>query len=207
MTAVAKTALDALAAAAADIFEARAMAGGEGAADAAIVAEALKAPQAYEAREPVGATVLHHLPAALDRAASGPHPDLIAALRAAAPHLAWGQVRSYREAMPRAFLDGYAHVGLMGRGGHYPDDRARCGLLLFGPGIDYPAHSHPARELYLVLDGTAQWWREGEDYLARPPGSFLLHTERQSHAMRMGADGLLALWAWTGDLETEAAID
>ena len=101
--------------------------------------------------------------------------------------------------MPRDFLDGYAHVNLLGRGGHYPDDRARCGLLLFGPDIDYPAHSHPARELYLVLDG--------EDYLARPPGDFLLHTERQSHAMRMGADGLLALWAWTGDLETEAAID
>jgi mannose-6-phosphate isomerase-like protein (cupin superfamily) len=97
-------------------------------------------------------------------------------------------------------------VNLLGRGGQFPDDRARCGPLLFGPDIDYPAHSHPARELYLVLDGTAEWWRDGEDYIARP-AIVLLHTERQSHAMRMGAEGLLDLWTWTGDLETEAAIN
>ncbi|MBT5416195.1 MAG: cupin domain-containing protein [Rhodospirillaceae bacterium] len=207
----AKAAMDGLLATAGDVYEAWAAAGGEGAADAAIVAGALCAPQAYDALEPVGAPVLRHLPAALDRAAAGPHGGLIAALLealgVAAPHLAWGQLPSYRDTMPREFLDGYAHVNLLGRGGHYPDDRARCGLLLFGPDIDYPAHSHPARELYLVLDGTAEWWRDGEDPVKRPPGSLLLHSEGRSHAMRMAADGLLALWAWTGDLETEAAID
>lgn len=203
----AKTALAALRTAAADVYEDWAERGGEGAADAAIVAQALRAPQGYEPLDPAGAPVLRHLPGALERAAAGPHPGLIAAIGAAAPHLVWTQVKSYRAVMPRTFLDGYAHVNLLGRGGHFPDDRARCGLLLFGPDIDYPAHSHPARELYLVLDGTAEWWREGEDYRARPPGDRLLHEGSQSHAMRMGTEGLLALWAWTGDLETEAAID
>lgn len=207
MTPDPKAALDALCLAAADIYEDWSAGTEEGAADAAIVARALRAPENHAPLEPVGAPVLRHLPGALERGATGPHPGLIAALAAAAPHLVWDQVKSYREVMPRAFLDGYAHVNLLGRGGHFPDDRARCGLLLFGPDIDYPAHSHPARELYLVLDGTAEWWREGEDYRARPPGDRLLHAGGQSHAMRMGADGLLALWAWTGDLETEAAMD
>jgi mannose-6-phosphate isomerase-like protein (cupin superfamily) len=207
MTGDAKAALAALAAAAAEVYEGWAERGGEGAADAATVARALRAPEGYAPLESAGAPVLRHLPGALERAAGGPHPGLIAALGAAAPNLVWDQVKSYREVMPREFLDGYAHTNLLGRGGHFPDDRARCGLLLFGPDIDYPAHSHPARELYLVLDGTAEWWREGEDYVPRPPGDRLLHEGGQSHAMRMGADGLLALWAWTGDLESEAAMD
>ena len=207
MTAAARAALEALVAEAAAIYEEKAADGGEGAVDAGLVAAALRAPEGYVPLAPEPAPVLRHLPAAIERVEAGPYGALASALRAAAPHLVWGQVRSYRDVLPPHFLDNYAHVNLVGRGGHFPDDRARCGLILFGPDIDYPAHSHPARELYLVLDGTAEWWREGEDYVRRPPGSFLLHTERQSHAMRMGGEGLLALWAWTGDLETEATID
>jgi hypothetical protein len=35
----------------------------------------------------VAAAVLRHLPGVLERAAAGPHPGLVAALGAAAPHL------------------------------------------------------------------------------------------------------------------------
>lgn len=180
---------------------------GEGAADAAEVTAALAGPLAWEApgEAEAFAATRHFLPA-LDRATAGPMGGLAEALRAAAPHFAWMQNAGYRREMPRAFLDNYATLRLIGPDGPYLSDRVRVGLVLFGPDLYYPAHHHPARELYCVIDGTAEWWRAGEEPALRPPGSVLLHTENQDHVMTMRGDGLLALWAWTGDIHSPAVL-
>jgi mannose-6-phosphate isomerase-like protein (cupin superfamily) len=180
---------------------------GEGTADAAEVAAALAGPLDWASpgeAESFAAT-RHFLPA-LRRAAKGPMAGLAEALRAAAPHFAWMQNAGYRREMPREFLDNYATLRLVGPEGRYLSDRVRVGLVLFGPDLFYPAHHHPARELYCVIDGTAEWWRAGEAPALRAPGSVLLHTENQDHVMTMRGDGLLALWAWTGDIESPAVL-
>ncbi len=180
---------------------------GEGAGDAAEVADALAGPLAWAPPDEVEtfAATRHFLPA-LERASAGSMAGLAEALRAAAPHFAWMQSAGYRREMPREFLDNYAALCLIGPGGPYISDRVRVGLVLFGPDLYYPAHHHPARELYCVIGGTAEWWRAGEEPALRPPGSVLLHTENQDHVMTMRGDGLLALWAWTGDIHSPAVL-
>lgn len=180
--------------------------GSEGAGDAATIAASLAPPLEWRPREPATLTASRHFLPALESAANGPLTGLAADLRAVAPHAAWGQNPVYKRDMPKHFLDNYASLHLVGPDGPYVCDRVRAGFVLFGPNLHYAAHRHPARELYLVVDGTAVWWRAGGAPVERPPGSVLLHTENRDHATTMGAQALLALWAWTGEIMSPAVM-
>ena len=73
---------------------------------------------------------------------------------------------------------------------------------MIAPHTVYPAHSHPAIELYLVVSGTAIWQAGGAPATPQPPGSAILHPSGIPHAMITGAEPLLALFTWRGDLQT-----
>jgi Dimethlysulfonioproprionate lyase len=79
------------------------------------------------------------------------------------------------------------------------------GLLLLGPETLYPAHSHPASEIYIPL-GRAEWMRGDEPFMAREPGAVIPHRPNLVHATRSGAEPLAALYLWAGDLATHARI-
>jgi mannose-6-phosphate isomerase-like protein (cupin superfamily) len=82
-----------------------------------------------------------------------------------------------------------------------PDCRA--GFTLMAPDMFYPLHAHPAIELYLVISGHAQWTTPEAERIV-PPGEFVLHHSNQPHAMRTFAEPLLALYGWSGDIDTPA---
>ena len=44
------------------------------------------------------------------------------------------------------------------------------GFLVLGPETLYPDHSHRAAKVYHVIAGSAEWWRDGEEWITRPPG-------------------------------------
>jgi quercetin dioxygenase-like cupin family protein len=79
----------------------------------------------------------------------------------------------------------------------------RVGFTLMAPHTFYPLHNHPAVELYLVIAGTAEWIAPPAQRLV-PPGDLILHTSNQPHAMRTSHEPLLALYAWSGDIDTPA---
>lgn len=84
-----------------------------------------------------------------------------------------------------------------------PEAPYRCSSFCFGftmiaPDSLYPAHFHPAVELYYVLSGTAEWTLNGKAALQKP-GSFILHPANAVHAMRTGKEPLLAMYTWSGD--------
>jgi quercetin dioxygenase-like cupin family protein len=83
-----------------------------------------------------------------------------------------------------------------------------CGVLLLGPGTEYPAHSHEAEELYFPLAGRA-WWRSGElDWRLRPPGTSIHHPSWMVHAVRTEREPLLAAYVWrAGDLSAKSHIE
>jgi quercetin dioxygenase-like cupin family protein len=97
-----------------------------------------------------------------------------------------------------------AWAELVGPIAPFKSRRVCLGLTAIGPGLLYPAHYHPAVETYLVLHGSARWTANG---LTRqhPPGAFILHPANVIHAMKAGAEPLLAAYAWTGDVETLSA--
>lgn len=71
------------------------------------------------------------------------------------------------------------------------------GFTLIAPYSFYPAHFHPATELYYVLSGTAEWTLNGKSSW-QPPGSFILHPSNSIHSMRTAKEPLLALYTWSG---------
>ena len=123
--------------------------------------------------------------------------DLVAALIDRAPNLAWQQ--TYTEAdMPAQFLERYGWHEIAGQRGPIVSDQNALGVLLLGPEILYPRHHHAAEEVYLVLAGTADWQRDDGPFRRLPPGALVHHPPQARHAMRTGAEPLLALYAWCG---------
>ena len=132
--------------------------------------------------------------------------SLVAALAAQADALAWQQ--SYTAAdFGAAFLERYGWTELIGLRGPVRSKTIACGILMLGPDVDYPAHAHEAEELYLPLAGAAYWTRGHEAAIERPAGLPIHHSSWVPHAMRTGAEPLLALYVWRGgDLAAKSRI-
>lgn len=131
----------------------------------------------------------------------------VATLVRSAAHLAWR--RSYStETTSAEFQDNYGWTELVGLSGPLPSEHLACGVLLLGPHTRYPAHHHEAEEIYVPLSGTAEWLQPDGHFVSRAPGSVIYHASNQVHAMRTGADPLLALYAWrSANLNQSSQLD
>lgn len=128
------------------------------------------------------------------------------ALRRAAPSLSWRQTYGAAD-FGAEFLKGYGWSEFIGLRGPVPSTRLACGVLLLGPGIDYPPHQHEAEELYLPIAGAALWKKGEEPYRAVPPGTPILHESWTPHATRCEGTGVAALYLWRGgDLAAKSVI-
>jgi hypothetical protein len=143
----------------------------------------------------------------LSRFAAPETKALVEAIAAEAAELDWQQTYSSADFGQR-FLDNYSWSEWIGERGAFVSESVACGVLLLGPDIEYPAHSHEADELYLPLAGRA-WWRSGEaDWRLRSPGTWIHHPSWTSHAMRTAREPLLAAYLWRGgDLSAKSRID
>lgn len=97
-----------------------------------------------------------------------------------------------------------AFANIAGPKGPLVTTSVRLGLTLIGPEILYPEHHHPAVELYVVLNGTADWSAGGGAFVPRGPGAAILHPSGIRHATRTGPETLLALFGWTGAIEARS---
>jgi quercetin dioxygenase-like cupin family protein len=140
-----------------------------------------------------------HLDSALGAGRSAAEAGLAAALSTLAPLLAWTYSYPARTSQPDLSA-AVAFSQIVGPGGLRPSDRLRLGLTLIAPGTHYPPHAHPAIETYLVIAGTAFWSLGTATAAAQPPGTLILHPSGMAHAMQTGAEPLLAIWSWRGDV-------
>ena len=127
---------------------------------------------------------------------------LLQSISANATSLHWWQNQNYLTTMPKTFLDNYSSCYLVGPPGSNSPFHAtdiKVGLFLLGPGINYPAHNHPASEIYFVLSGSSIWQKGKQTERLEAPGNYIFHASNQPHAMRTLTKPLLALWAWIGD--------
>jgi Dimethlysulfonioproprionate lyase len=132
---------------------------------------------------------------------------LVEAIAALADELDWRQTYS-RADFGQRFLDNYGFSEWIGERGAFVSDAIACGVLLLGPNIEYPAHSHEAEELYLPLAGHALWRAGESDWRLREPGEWIHHRSWTIHAMRTGAEPLLAAYVWrAGDLSAKSRIE
>ena len=188
-------------------LEGEAARGGEAAGDCRAILAALPAVLPPPKPGPARTVAVNHLDGALGRANGTPMEGLARAFAPVIRGSGWLSTEGYRaQGMDQRFFDNYGYVKYMGPGTNAPDRGISAGCTMLGPHIHYPAHAHPARELYLVLSGTAEWQRGEEAWAARPPGSFVVHPSMAVHAMRTAGEALLALYFWTGDLTTESRL-
>ena len=68
--------------------------------------------------------------------------------------------------------------------------------MLMGPGVTYPGHRHAPREVYLLLTPGTQWRLDEGEWFPVQPGDLLVHEPWQWHAMRTGAEPMLAFAGW-----------
>lgn len=121
---------------------------------------------------------------------------LAAALERLSPFLAW-QTRGVFTDSDRT---NRAYVEFMGPDGMLKTDEIRLGIYWHDRHTFYPRHRHEAVELYHIVSGTAFWQHVTEDWIPRPPDSFVLHQRNEDHATKTVDQPLLALWSWLGDI-------
>jgi hypothetical protein len=157
------------------------------------------APGEVERKGGTRLPVCRHLATALDHARRQPGPagDLADAFAVIEPRLDW-QIRAGAEAHGEQFLDGHANATIAGPEGLEIRRDVRIGVSLMAPNVRYPDHHHPPEEMYVVLsDGQ---WRQADRPWHEPGiGGLVYNFPNVVHAMRSGANPLLAIWfLWTG---------
>lgn len=121
----------------------------------------------------------------------------------------WQVAANYPEAL-REVVRWKTLVGDNGSNGTgaVPQNDMSMGVLELDPGGYYPAHAHPAPEIYYVMSGTAEWSVGDETFLATP-GMAIYHAPHMPHRMvNKGTEKLQTvwcLWAPGGQREVLAA--
>jgi mannose-6-phosphate isomerase-like protein (cupin superfamily) len=154
--------------------------------------------------EPVELPACTYFGTALDLGRAGPEAPIAAGLAALAQRLRWTYGYPPDPRYPRLERR-IAFTLVLGPAAIWPSERMLLGFTLIAPHTNYPAHAHPAIELYLVVAGGASWRLGNAPAEIRPPGSVIVHPSGAPHAMITGAKPLLALFTWRGDLATSPA--
>jgi mannose-6-phosphate isomerase-like protein (cupin superfamily) len=145
-------------------------------------------------------------PCALDgaiRACLSTSPNPVAqAILAAQDLIPWG-VNPVAANMTAQAAGLIAVSTLMGPEGPIPSATFRLGLVYMVAQGYYPLHNHDADETYVLLAGGADW-TAGDDRRFRGAGDMVHHPSLMPHAFRTGAEGFVALWRWSGDINTHS---
>lgn len=156
--------------------------------------------------------VCAHLDAALHAARGAGAGRLAEAVAPLAIDAFWTQNPNYQRRPPAAdFLDGYGYFVVAGPADGAPafveSPSLAVGLLLLGPGTRYPAHRHPAEELYIPLTDHGEWQKGEAAWRVEPAGGIIHHPPDLPHATRAGQGPLLALYLWRGALAHHARLN
>lgn len=133
----------------------------------------------------------------LTRLASDATTELVHSFLATAETLHWRQTYVASD-FGAEFLDRYGYVELVGRRSRLRTDRMAAGLLMFGPDTHYPAHRHPAEEIYLPIAGTADYLMTDGAWQSAEPGTVIHNAPMVWHGTRTGDQPVLIAWAWLG---------
>jgi hypothetical protein len=157
---------------------------------------------AFRVPKPTRAAACRYLPETVG-AAIMVDSALAAAIAGLEEDLSWRHPDGYGDAeMGQSdFTDNYAHAEIIGPSGCFAGQDFRLGLLLLGPRLHYRDHFHPAPELYWILSGSSEWKCSDGGFVTHQPGETIWHESGVVHATRTLDQPLLALWAWTRDVD------
>ena len=113
----------------------------------------------------------------------------------------------YSDSYPAGMMQQMRAKRVIGPGGAIHDDETTFGVLELDPGAEYPAHRHPAPEVYYVIEGEAECVF-GEETFRVGPGSVIRTPPGAWHSFRnIGQGRFFAVaywWAPGGDRDVLA---
>ncbi len=143
--------------------------------------------------EPTQVPGFRHLSRTLDLGEAGPAADVASALRELEPTLHWAQnPRYHAENKGADFMDnyGWSALGLIGSG------KMSFGVLLLGPGIEYPLTSYASEGIFLVIGGSPEWISDDKPWARVEAGDIICRPFDGAEGKRPGEEPMLALYAW-----------
>ena len=137
--------------------------------------------------------------------------------------LPWTQTRVYLDALPAEFIRNYGYVRLVGPGDGavVHSERVALGVGVWGAGLHYPRHAHPAEEAYHVLAGEVRFRGAGgvrRELSPGTPGDCARNGPDEPHELWFGAPGgiekldpemhppCVLAWAWVGEIGVDARL-
>jgi hypothetical protein len=143
--------------------------------------------------EPTQVPGCRHLSRTLDLGEAGPAARVATAIRELEPTLAWAQNPRYNiENKGAEFMDnyGWSALGLTG------SDSMSFGVLLLGPGIEYPPTSYESEGVFLVIGGSPEWKSDDDPWVRVKAGDIICRPYGGAEGKRPGKEPMLALYAW-----------
>ena len=136
------------------------------------------------------------------------HPDLAAAIAAAAPLLEWITYDAYpRDQIGDSFATGHAFASIRGGDAPFAARDFDLGLFLIAPGVLYRDHHHAAPELYAPLTGPHGWrFGPGRPLTIKPAHDPVWNPPNRPHLTKTGPTPFLCIFAWTADVNEPAHV-
>ena len=136
-----------------------------------------------------------------DAAMSAPGVDPLApAFANAGPDAFWRLTYEGTNLGPD-FMDRFGCYCLIGKGGPWIS-RKMAGYVVYMPsGLHYTWHHHPAEEIYYILAGEGEFFREGEASEMLMQGQSSFHNSNQPHAADTHDKGFMAYVVWRNHLK------
>ena len=94
----------------------------------------------------------------------------------------------------------------IGGGGAWTSRKMAGYVVTMPAGLDYTWHHHPAEEMYLVLAGEAEFYREGEVAEVLRAGDTSFHASMQPHAMATKDSPVMCYVTWRNHLDTPPVL-
>ena len=131
--------------------------------------------------------------------------DLAAAIADIDRHASWTSYATSNWSSRLA--DRSATATIVGPWAPITHDNLAFGVFCVGPDAVYHEHLHPAREVYLIVNGSTEFLTvDGWRWLG--PGETSVQEPDVIHALRTGERPVLCFWVWTGDVGSPiSAID
>jgi mannose-6-phosphate isomerase-like protein (cupin superfamily) len=152
-------------------------------------------------RRPGGSVrALQYAPMVLNEPAPRATADLHAAAVRCFTEVHWTEFYG-EDDWSRPFLSLFSCAEGIGPEGRLAHDSLIVGLYLYGPGMRYPQHAHPADEVYVVLAGR-QAFQIGAhaSFIAHGPGAVVVLPADSSHAIRTEGGPAFGVFLRRGDI-------
>ena len=104
------------------------------------------------------------------------------------------------------FMDRVGCYSIIGTGGAFMSEKLWAWVVYMPSGLYYPWHHHPGEEMYMVLDGSAEFLTDGAAPRTLGPGEISQHASNQPHAMQTFDAPVLALVAWRNGFDTPPVL-